>query len=268
MNDTVTGANEAAAVDSSKPAGEMVLAGRIEALRKHIQGLQIQDQNSYDAVAGKLRDVVTVKAEIEEYHKPIKSTHWVAHQKACAEEREMLDKVVKAEEWLKRLIGEWIEKKKKEQQEAERVALVKAQEESEAERKRQLQAARELAEKQIESMLEEATSFDEALVILGEKETAVSGAVEEARREPMPMLRVEVPQVMVPARGIGTKTEYVITVTNLRELVKAVAKGEVLITVLKADEGTIKKLAQAAKGKIEIPGVRVTEEVGVSARKR
>lgn len=121
---------------------------------------------------------------------------------------------------------------------------------AEAEKKRRAEEARLLAEakkKEDEARLAEAAELEKA----GEPDAAQAILEEPA---PTPAVNLQ----KTKAHGTHMTEHWSGSVVNLRQLVGAVAQGKADISLLQANEKVINKLAGALKGRMQIPGVRVS----------
>ena len=120
-------------------------------------------------------------------------------------------------------------------------------------------AAREEAERLArESILERAVELEE----FGEVEQA-----EALLQEPVENHVVQV-QTRVATRASGqvSKTTYSATVTNLLELVKAIAAGKAPLQAIKANESYLNKKANLEKEGFSVPGCKLNRTEGTSFR--
>ena len=244
------------------------LHSRAVSLPAEVSSLHIQDQVTYDRAASKLRDVVTVRAQIIEHHRDMKQKAFSAHRAICDAEASLLKPVAQAESLLKRLIADYETQQMRLQQEMEAMARKKALEQEAQERQRLIEQEKEIAAQQLNAALEEAQTFDEALAVLGQTDSVMDAAVDRARSEVIIPQVVEVEPVMRPARGISTTTTYQVEVESMKELCGAIAEGEMSDALVIPNFPALNKLASATKGKMSIPGCRVVQGTQVSVRKR
>ena len=168
---------------------------------------------------------------VTELFAPIKEAANKAHKAACAREKEMLTPLNQAEQAVKRAMGTYAMEQERKRREAE-------------------EAARRRAEEEARRLLEEAQKQEEQ----GNKE-ASAAALEEA------VVMAETPVVAaapVPvAKGVTQKKAWDIVVEN-----PAAVPVEVMGVVIRpVDEAAIKKLVNASKGAIKIPGIKVVEKM-------
>lgn len=74
--------------------------------------------------------------------------------------------------------------------------------------------------------------------------------------------------VVTPPKGTSVKANWSHEVTDLMELVKAVAAGSVSVQAICANDTYLRQRAKADKDTVRIPGVRIYDAVTVSHRRR
>lgn len=233
-----------------------------------LSNIKIEDQAGFDKVGSRLRDVVTIRAEIIDLFKPTKADAYKAHQDICTDEKMCLAPIVEAEKVFSRLIGDYEDLMKEKQRELDRQSAIITQQKADADRLQALADAADLAQRQMDAMLEEATTYEEAMAIMGQTPVVVESAVQEAKSEPMPVAVVFVDPVIIPVKGVGTKTVYTVRVDNFRKLLEAIVKNEISISMAEPDEAALKKFANATDGKTSIPGCTILSGTKVTGRKR
>ena len=240
----------------------------LQASAIQLSTVKITDQSGYDRVASSLRDVATIRGQIEDLYKPVKKERYDAHQAACGAERESLAPVLTAQRIFERMIAEYEEDMKRLQARQEIEARRLAQEQDAANRAAAISTEKEFSDRQLEIMLEEATTLDEAKAIMSQRTTLQAAAVERVKADPPPPPLVHVPPAITKAPGVPTKTVYTVTVTNLKSLVNAVAMGEFPLTFLEQCQSALDKYATLTEGKTEIPGCLISADTKVTGRKR
>ena len=73
---------------------------------------------------------------------------------------------------------------------------------------------------------------------------------------PLPAIRPQEQPAFQSARGISTATNWKGEVTSFEALVKAIAAGKANIALVMANETAINQLARAARGTLQVPGIR------------
>jgi hypothetical protein len=71
-----------------------------------------------------------------------------------------------------------------------------------------------------------------------------------------------------PALGISNRVTYRAEVTDIRMLCRAVADGKVSPLLVEANQSALNKLASAERETLNIPGVRVIRDTGITTRRR
>lgn len=235
---------------------------------------QINDQVTFDRAARKLRDVITIRRQIEDFHKPLRSAAYQAYQLTLnaikAGEDRMLERLGPAEAILKKAIDEFEKRMMEEQRERDRKAQREAEERAAQERKEQLEEAERNAQRQIDQLLAEAQTFEEADAIIRQSQGAVIGAVEEAKREPMPVVVYEAPPVIYRHPGVFRGAgKWRVIVESVKELCRAVGEGEVSQSLVEPNQKALDLMAKATKEGFNVPGCKaVMEEGKIMGRRR
>lgn len=257
------------------PQQAQVIEERALTVAQEAQGLvQIRDQVTFDRAARKLRDVITIRREIEDYHKPLRSAAYQAYQLTLgaikAGEDKMLERLGPAEVILKKAIDEFEKRMMEEQREKVRKAMEEAERLAAEERKEKLAEAERDAQRQIDQLLAEATTFEEADQIIKQSQGAVIGAVEEAKREPMPVAVYEAPPAIYKHPGVFRGAgKWRVIVENLRELCRAVGEGEASQSLVEPNQKALDLMAKATKEGFNVPGCKaVMEEGKITGRRR
>jgi len=202
----------------------------------------VADQESYNAAAELVVEIVTLERQIVEHHKPIKDAAFAAHKAACAAEKKLLDPLAQAKTIIKRSIVAW-------EQEQERIRL-------EAQRKAQEEQRR----------LEE----EERLRLAIEAEAA--GAPEETKQEILSMPVIVMPRPVVAptfqrAAGVTTSQRWKAEVFDMKALCRAIAEGRVSTELVQPNLVALNGMARAMKATFQIPGCRAVPETSVSVRR-
>ena len=128
-----------------------------------------------------------------------------------------------------------------------------------AERQRQ-------AQEQADREKAEAEALELAQIAEGEGDKETAEAILEEAQQPItpaaPVVVAEKPK----AAGISMRDNYKAEVTDLMALVKAVAAGDAPITMIKADDSALNKMAKATKGSVKMAGVRFYNDPVIASR--
>lgn len=213
----------------SASANELTLAG----------SLSIKTVEQYTACADDLKRIKGMQKDVE-----AKRVSLAANIDAA--KKEVQDLFKPAQNWLD------------DAEKAIKAAMISFQQEQE--KQRQLDEARsaQTARKEQEDLLARAENHEgkgrvEVAAVLQEQAASVTAA---------PV----VTQAPMKVAGISTKTTYSAEVTDLMELVKAVAAGTVPLVVLQADMKVLNAQAKALKDHLKYPGVKVVSTSGIAAR--
>jgi hypothetical protein len=201
--------------------------------------IEVKDSIGHETAVQHGRLLQVAGKNLEELYKPIKQDIDAVKKIVLEAEKADLGAVNAAKTELAAKVQAYAK-------EQERIRLEKAREEA--------AAARKAAEEQ---RLQDAIAAEEA----GEKAEAEQILNEVVM--PAPSI-VQVPQVK--AAGQVTKTTYSAQVTNLMQLVKAVAAGTVPLQALKADEPFLNSQARAFRQGLNYPGIVVKENTSTHFR--
>lgn len=204
--------------------------------------ITIDSEPAFVRAADLLRDIKTLRKEIEEHHAPIVSAALAAHRAAVAARKKLDEPLDQAEREIKRRMGDY-------QTEQDRLRRVEqARLEAEA-------RAREEARR-----LEEAAALEAA----GQREEAEQVLAEEPAILDVPVAAPPVPKVA----GVSMRDRWTAEVVDKGAFVRAVAANPALLALVAPDAAALNRMAQALKGELKIPGVRVRRESIVAARGR
>jgi hypothetical protein len=218
------------------------LTDKVMTLPQVAKSLIVMDQETYDLAVDKLGAVVAMRREITEYHAPLKQKAHEAHQAICDAEKTLLAPVAEAERILKRSIADYHTEQARIQAERERIAR-----------------------EEQERILAEAV---EASILAAEKEGATTEEVKAIINQPIVAPKIHIPPTYQAAAGISIPKTYHAEVTNIRELCRAVAKGEAPETYVTANMPCLNGVARSTRGMAKIPGVRIVEDANVRAGRR
>lgn len=204
----------------------------------HARALVVDSPDSYRDAGEFAKKIKQVQSQIKEYWAAPKEAAHKAHADICSKEREMLKSLEEAEVIVKRSMAQYQVRIEEERRKVEEEARRKQREE-ESRLLREAQAAEEQGdEKVMESKLEEAVAVSDKPVY--------------------------VPPVIKPvAEGISTRKMWRAEIVE-DAMVPAYIAGVVIRPV---DVKAIERLAEASKGSVEIPGVRLYQETIMSIRK-
>ena len=210
------------------------------AIKIHEQAkmLTINTPTDYDGAAEFTKQVKSLSKRIKNYWEPLKKSARASWQSLVDREKELLTPLEQAETEVKKKMAAYQRKV----QEEERAARLLAEKLKREESERLLQQATEAAEKG------------------NEMESEILLAQAEIIETTKPVIQMQAPT----ARGISTRTMYKAKIVDESKVPVEVAG----VTIRPVDISAINKLAQASKGKLQIPGIEIYTEDSVSVRTR
>lgn len=198
--------------------------------------LNITSAADYEAAAEFTKQVKALSKRIKDYWAPLKKAARDAWQSLVDREKELLKPLEQAEAEVKTKMAAYQRKVQEEER-----------------------AARELAEKlkreEAERLLAEAAKAAEQG---NEMESEILLAQAEIMEASQPAVQMQTPK----ATGVSTRTLYRARIIDESKVPVEVAG----VVIRPVDLAAINKLAQASKGRIQIPGVEVYEEKSVAVR--
>jgi hypothetical protein len=201
--------------------------------------LTIVDAESKERAVGHGRLLQASAKAVQEMYTGVKQSIDSIKKPVLEAEKQDIGAITVAKDTLAQKVLVW----NREQERIHAEAVRKAQEE-----------ARKAAEEQ---KLADAIAAEQA----GEKEEA-----EQILNEPTMAMPVIVQKVAAKVQGEVTKTTYTAEVTNLMELVKAVARGVVPIQALCADVPFLNSQARSFSTGLNYPGVKVNQSTSTHFR--
>ena len=198
--------------------------------------LNITSAADYEAAAEFTKQVKALSKRIKDYWAPLKKAARDAWQSLVDREKELLKPLEQAEAEVKTKMAAYQRKVQEEER-----------------------AARELAEKlkreEAERLLAEAAKAAEQG---NEMESEILLAQAEIMEASQPAVQMQTPK----ATGVSTRTLYRARIIDESKVPVEVAG----VVIRPVDLAAINKLAQASKGKIQIPGIEIYEEKSVAVR--
>lgn len=217
------------------------VASEATALATQAARLEIASSQQATAASQILTEIVSRRRRVEDWFKPLVDAAHKAHKALTEKRGAILARFSEPENILKRKLADFRAIEERQRRDAERAAA---------------EAARAEAERQQLARAEAAMD---------------SGDLERCER----ILESPAPPVLVPAveapaptklDGVSFTEVWYAEVTDLAQLVRAVADGTAPITAVMADTKVLGQLARALKGALNLPGVRVWSEKSVRAR--
>ena len=242
------------------------LEQRALSLPEKARSIVIRDQPTYTLAATTLQDVVAIRKQITEYHKPLKEKAHQAHQAICDAEAGMLKPIADAEAILKRGIGTWHAEQSRIEEEARRKAEEEARKAQEVERQRQaleLEKARLAAEQAslaAATEAEAAGASKEAVDAILEQPDAVVEEMRAVMEQPIVAPAIPLAPAYERAIGLSIAKTYKAEVFDLKALAAGIGGGLWPVNLIEANQPALNAMARATKGTIKIPGVRFVED--------
>lgn len=198
--------------------------------------LNITSAADYEAAAEFTKQVKSLSKRIKDYWEPLKKSARASWQSLVDREKELLKPLEQAENEVKKKMAAYQRKVQEEER-----------------------AARELAEKlkreEAERLLAEAAKAAEQG---NEMESEILLAQAEIMEASQPAVQMQAPK----ATGVSTRTLYRARIIDESKVPVEVAG----VVIRPVDLAAINKLAQASKGKVQIPGIEIYEEQSVAVR--
>ena len=203
--------------------------------------VSITDDTSYQAVCQRLKNAAANIKAIEGHIAPIKEKRYAEWKRVTGIESRLTAPFVAVKTRDSRLVGQYQAQKQREAQE---------------ETRRQQQLAEERAKKDREAAAEQ-------LAVEGRTAEGVALLeTQEAIPEPS-YIAPSTPRVS----GISApRTRYTAEVTNLKELVAAVAAGKASLGFLEVNQSNLNKAAEIEKDAFSVPGCKVRKGFSSSVR--
>ena len=198
--------------------------------------LSINNALDYDGAAAFTKQVKTLSKRIKDYWEPLKKSARASWQSLVDREKELLTPLDQAETEVKKKMAAYQRKV----QEEERAARLLAEKLKREEAERLLAQATEAADQGNE--MESEILLAQAEIVEGTK----------------PAVQIQKPT----ATGVSTRTLYRARITNEKQVPVEVAG----VVIRPVDLSAINKLAQASKGKVQIPGIEIYTEQSVAVR--
>jgi hypothetical protein len=198
--------------------------------------LTINSPVDYEGAAEFTKQVKSLSKRIKDYWAPLKKSARASWQSLVDREKELLTPLDQAEAEVKKKMAAY----QKKIQEEERAARLLAE---------------KLKREEAERLLAEATKAAEQG---NEMESEILFAQAEIIETSQTAVQVQAPK----ATGVSTRTLYRARIVDESKVPVEVAG----VVIRPVDLAAVNKMAQASKGKIQIPGIEIYEEQSVAVR--
>lgn len=205
--------------------------------------VKISDQDTYDAATSMLlQEIIPFRKRWKDYWETLRVPAYAAYQGILSKFNEGDRPAEAAERQVKAEIRRWDEEQQKILEERQRQAQAEAERQAEEER---LHAA-----------------------IVAEESGATDQEVASIVDAPVAVVAAPVQPTYAKAAGVSKRDNWKAKVTNMKDLVKAVAAGKVPLEYLLPNEQALNARAKADKQTLNIPGVIAWNDSIVSGRTR
>ncbi len=218
---------------------EQNMKSSVSAVELKAKSVVVKSQDDYEKAAEFVKEIKRVSASVTEFFAPIKTAANQAHKAVCNREKEMLTPLVNAEKEIKKTMGDYI---------LEQERLKRAEEER----------LRKLAQEEANRKLQEAMTLEEK----GDKQAAEESLAEADFMENAAN-NVVVTAPKTSAEGVSYTSSWEVEAID-NSKVPVYHNGVCLRPV---DEKAVLSAIKAAKGQIEIPGVKFKEVKVLTIRK-
>lgn len=205
--------------------------------------VKISDQPSYDSATSLLlNEIIPFRKRWKDYWETLRVPAYKAYQGILDKFKEGDAPAEAAERQVKAEIRRWDEEQGRIRQELQRKAQAEAERQAEEER---LRAA-----------------------IVAEEAGASEAEVQSIVETPVAAVAAPVAPTYAKTSGVSRRDNWKAKVTNMKDLVKAVAIGKVPIEYLLPNEQALNARAKADKQTLNIPGVVAWNDSVISGRAR
>ena len=236
MEEIVVGINPN--VVDATPTIETDLGNEVTAMVSTTSSVSISNDAGYKYAGELLKQVKAMQKRIVDYWEPLRVSAKKSYDAVLARKKQMLDPVDKAEKALKAEMGRY---------------TLEQQRKAEEERRRAEEEQRRLIREEMERKLAEAASLEAQGNAQGADMAMAEAEVLDQIEVVQSVVEPEKPKV----QGVSSQRSWSIRVSDE----SAVPVSIVGVVIRPVDEAAILRLVKATKGKIEIPGVEIKEEV-------
>ncbi len=244
MNNVNNTEEKVVAVIEAQPdqpsAGENELNVSVRNMQTMSCELVVENDEQFEQAGEMGRLIKTKIGEVTDFFAPMKKAAHDAHKNICEREKAMLQPLKDAEASLKKVMGDYAQRK-----EAERIALE--------------EKARKEAEAEMEEKIAEAIEAEEN----GDIDAAQSAMLDAEMAESIANSSSIVGSTPTKVSGVSQSKDYEITGIDLTK-VPCEING---IVIRPVDEKAVLRLIKASKGSIKIDGITYKETIKTSFRR-
>ena len=227
-------------METAVSPGSQVLASNIAPLEEWASTLVIANAFEYETAANNLKQVKGVRSRVVEFFKDSKDKAYATWKSITSNEKAFTDRLDVVERQVKGAMVSWSNAEEEKRLSQERKLQVEANARAEAERKRlEAQAAKLKSPELKAARLEQAASVIAPVVTVQTEKPAVA--------------------------GIATVKTWVVDKVDKRSLITAAVSDFNLQAYLLVDEAALKRIANATKGQMTVPGVTFRLETSMRA---
>jgi hypothetical protein len=228
---------------------ELEIKNEMEVVEKTATEIQVIDKQTYEAAAEHVLNLDSTLKKIKEYWAGPKKAAYDAHKAITRKENEMLEPVEEVKKGLIAKINKWLAEESAKQR-AEQARL-------DEERKKREEAERAKLEARAEKAEEKGKI---------EKAEALREKAEEVYIPPVMAQGME-KTTRTDAGTVSAKTVKVLEVVDPLEVIKAVAAGQIPVTMVEIKEAQLLKWAEMS-GLKTLPGCKIGEESRATFRRK
>lgn len=227
--------------------GQKEIAKQSLNIFEQAKNLMVVDEAGYCLGVEIIKSLKSMQKKIEDYFEPIKSGAYKTWKEICAKEKEQLEPLEKAEDYLRDEINGYLntleKARKAEQEKAER-------------------EAREKAEKERQKLLEKAVQAKTE-----EKQESLLEKAENVYAEPVHVKPYIDKTIKTGDTTVTRKTDIKITITDPYLFIKAIAEKKAPVTVVEFRPNALKQWVKSMGIKQgDLPGILIEEISGVNIR--
>jgi len=234
---------EIVGVEPKAPVDPEVIERSAITIADQAKIIRIANGTEYAAAAEMLKNVVSMRKQVEETFSPMKDAAYKAHRAVCDQEKKIMAPVAEAESYLRRTIADY---------------TVKENEARRAEERRLMEEDRRQKEIAAQAQADELALHDAQLAA----NAGDHARAEEIIAQPRPLAPIRATPVVIQSEipkntGVSTRENWKFRIVDADKVPKE---------YLQVNETAIGQVVRALKGRTNIAGVEVYDAGGVSVR--